>query len=57
MEQPGGLGGGGINNDRGGDGDGDVDAMARHQKRVVYEEENTLRPFDGGSVAHLLLAL
>ena len=35
-ERPGGWDGGGLNDDEGSDGDGDADAMARHQKRVAY---------------------
>ena len=49
----GGWDGDGLNDDGG----GDADAMARHQKRVTYKEENTLRPGDGGSAAHLFPAL
>ena len=47
--------GGGINDDGGGD--GKVDAMARHQNRVAYKEENTLYPGDGGSTTPLFPAL
>ena len=52
-ERPGEWDGGRLNDDGGGDGNGADDAMARHQKRVAYEEVNSLRPGDGGSAAQL----
>ena len=54
---------GGLNDDGGGyadgndDGDGNTDNMARHQKRVAYEEENTIRSGDGLCAALLFPAL
>ena len=58
-ERPGGWDRGGLNDYGGGDGNdnGDVNAMARQQKRVTYKEENILRPGDGGSAAQLFPAL
>ena len=58
-ERPGGWDGGGVNDDGGGNGDGDgnTHAMARHQKRVAYKEDNTLLPGDGGSDAQLFPVL
>ena len=58
-ERPGGLDGGGLNDYRGGDGggDGNTNAMASHQKRVAYKEENALRPGDGGCATQIFPAL
>ena len=56
-ERLGGWDGGRLHDDRGGNGDGDANAISRHQKRFEYTEENTLHPGDGGSDAQLFPAL
>ena len=48
-ERLGGWDGGRINDDGGGD--GNINAMARHQNRVAYKEDNKLRPGDGGGAS------
>ena len=58
-ERLGGLYGGVLNDDGGGDGygNGNTNAMAGHQKRVAYKEDNIICPGDGGIAAKLFPAL
>ena len=50
-ERPGGWDRGGLNDNEGGDGNVDSNAMARHQNRVAYKEENKILLGDGESAA------
>ena len=56
-ERPGGWDGGSQNDDGGGNGDCNANAMDKYQNWVAYEEDNTLRPCDEESAAQLLIAI
>ena len=57
VERPGGWDGGGLNDDGGGNGNSDADAMSRQQNPVADKKDNILRPGDGSSAAQLFTAL